>query len=196
MTLTPNPLKLQMQYLGVLQLLGNLTAYAAVAGDEEGEELLDVVPRAMADAEALIPGLTCKKVGHRWELDYTPPPINLDSVEVSSPTVLPDGSAFVTASYPLPADHWLYLGAPAEDPPAPMRLGKEHPLRAFFAPILRAAGMYAVKAAMCHGKEMDFDPDAMLQNLEIGMFGYYTPDGFSHADEVLTEGDDHGVQGR
>lgn len=48
-----------------------------------------------------------------------------------------------------------------------------------FADRIRAAGKYAVRCATMNGKEMDFDPDAMLQNLVVGMLGYWTPDGLS-----------------
>lgn len=85
--------------------------------------------------------------------------------------VLPDGSAFALASFPLPANHWLYAEreyAPgAEDP-------KELP-----APILThaqrdavvAAIRYAVRGATMCGKEPDFDPDALVQNAVYALCG-------------------------
>jgi hypothetical protein len=30
-----------------------------------------------------------------------------------------------------------------------------------------------------HGQEMDFDPDALCQNLVVGLLGYHTPDGLT-----------------
>ena len=42
---------------------------------------------------------------------------------------------------------------------------------------LRAAGRYACRASTMNGKEMDFDPDAMLQNLVVGLLGEWTDDG-------------------
>lgn len=48
---------------------------------------------------------------------------------------------------------------------------------------IRRAGKYAVRAATMKGKEMDFDPDALLQNLVTAFLGYATEDGLSHLDE-------------
>lgn len=42
---------------------------------------------------------------------------------------------------------------------------------------IRAAGRYAVRCSTMNGSEMDFDPDAMLQNLVVGFLGYWTKDG-------------------
>ena len=33
------------------------------------------------------------------------------------------------------------------------------------------------------GLDDDFDPDALVQNMVVGMLGYWTYDGFSHLDE-------------
>ena len=66
--------------------------------------------------------------------------------------VLPDGSAFMTASFPLPDDHWLYERATdgyVGDPPKGS---------------LREAARWAVKATTNGGRILDFDPDAMVQN--------------------------------
>lgn len=89
-------------------------------------------------------------------------------------TVLPDGSAFFTASWPLPKDHWLYQ--PAGEPPAPHRmgLGAERTLR---AEEIRAAARYAIRGATRSGKITDFDPDAMVQNFIVGLLGFWTEDG-------------------
>lgn len=48
-----------------------------------------------------------------------------------------------------------------------------------FADKIRAAGRYAVRCATMNGKEMDFDPDALVQNLITGMLGYHTNTGLS-----------------
>ena len=48
-----------------------------------------------------------------------------------------------------------------------------------FAAKIREAGKYAVRCATMNGKEMDFDPDALIQNLLVGMLGYCTEDGLS-----------------
>lgn len=87
-------------------------------------------------------------------------------------TVLPDGSAFAIASFPLPSDHWLY--APRE-----YRDGEEDPIE-LPSPILshqahgdvvRAAIRYAVRSATMCGKEPDFDPDALVQNAMYALCG-------------------------
>lgn len=109
---------------------------------------------------------------------------------------LPDGSGFATASFPLPADHWLYRPPETgyEEPPAPLRMGsgemvslgwsdgRHTPMltREHVAEYIRAAGRYAVRAATSNGKIDDWDPDAVIQNLVVGLLGYWTSDGLSH----------------
>jgi hypothetical protein len=51
-----------------------------------------------------------------------------------------------------------------------------------FADMLRRAGKYAVRAATMKGKDMDFDPDALIQNLITGMVGYCTANGLDETD--------------
>jgi hypothetical protein len=90
----------------------------------------------------------------------------------SEPTILPDGSAFATASWPLPKDHWLYAPRGEWDNvrdeyaecPAPI-LNNSH------VQAVRAAIKYAVRGATMCGKEMDFDPDAMVQNAVYALCG-------------------------
>jgi hypothetical protein len=97
--------------------------------------------------------------------------------------VLPDGSGWATASFPLPKNHWIY--EPTGEPPTPFIVGTDPAelkfgmTRAEWVERVRAAGKYAVKASTMSGKEMDFDPDAMLQNLVVGLLGYWTPSGVS-----------------
>lgn len=120
---------------------------------------------------------------------------------ITSGGILPDGSGFATLSIPLPETHWLYRGDVKHEwgwsniPPMPFRMGaNEH---AIFAPQregfgvppimtrdevaerIRSAGKYAVRCATLNGKDNDFDPDALIQNLVIGMLGYWTADGLS-----------------
>ena len=101
------------------------------------------------------------------------------------PYILPDGSAFMTASFPLPKTHWLYQ--PTGNPPMTMRIGTADPRRADLQDRVRAAAKYAIKGATMSGKDEDFDPDALIQNLIVGLFGYHTPDGLSELDEPLKE---------
>lgn len=93
--------------------------------------------------------------------------------------VLPDGSAFATASFPLPADHWLYqANADGLTGPPPMSfrmIACEH--RTLFEEKLRVATQWALRAATRCGKEGDLDPDALVQNVILGMLGYHTETG-------------------
>lgn len=116
-----------------------------------------------------------------------PPKIVQDLTDMMSGDVekvgaLPDGSGFATVNWPLPKDHWLY-----EDkynvPPMPFRCGTNDPdTRNAMKCDIVAAARYAVRCATMNGKVDDFDPDALVQNMVVGMLGYYTPDGFSEND--------------
>lgn len=119
--------------------------------------------------------------------------------EVSGP--LPDGSGFALMSMPLPKTHWIYKGDRTESygvfntPPMPFQMGREDqaifackregaPMpdimsREVVAEKIRRAGRYAIRASTMNGSDMDFDPDAMLQNLVVGMLGYWTETGLS-----------------
>lgn len=87
--------------------------------------------------------------------------------------VLPDGSAFFTASFPLPKDHWLYAPHCAEwddargtsaDTPYPI-------LHVSLRDAVIAAAKYAVRGATMCGKDMDFDPDALVKNVAYALCG-------------------------
>lgn len=108
--------------------------------------------------------------------------------EIDEVTLLPDGSGFASMSYPLPENHWIYgdssvekqgEGWSYEPPPMPMRMGADDPRRREMAEALTKAAKYAVRAATMKGKNEDFDPDALIQNLIVGMLGYHTSDGLS-----------------
>ena len=92
---------------------------------------------------------------------------------------LPDGSGFATMSLALPKDHWLYKDE-VNDPPAPLRMGVNNPLRKPLSDAIREVARYAVRSATMNGRVDDYDPDAMVQNFITGMLGYYTGDGLSH----------------
>ena len=88
-------------------------------------------------------------------------------------TVLPDGSAFFTVSLPLPANHWLYAPQCFEwdserdtstDTPRPIL---DNSQRAAVVAAIR----YAVRGATMNGKELDFDPDALVQNAAYALCG-------------------------
>lgn len=91
---------------------------------------------------------------------------------------LPDGSGFATASFPLRKDHWLFADDGEYEPaPMPMRMGIHDPRRKWHEQAIRAAARYAVRASTMKGRDEDFDPDALVQNMVTGMLGYFTPDG-------------------
>lgn len=92
--------------------------------------------------------------------------------------ILPDDSGFAMLSMPLREDHWLYETdalAPGFSGPAPMPMaGNCHdPLRLILQDHLQVAARYGVRSATSCGRENDFDPDALVRNVEIGLFGYY-----------------------
>lgn len=112
---------------------------------------------------------------------------------------------FATMSMPLRKDHWIYQKAEdgfGSPPPMPLRMGAEDHAtlvvttspandpgwatarhltlnRRQMADLIRSAGKYAVRSATMHGVDMDFDPDAMLQNLVVGFLGYWTATGLT-----------------
>lgn len=95
-------------------------------------------------------------------------------------TVLPDGSAFATASFPLPKDHWLFQrtdGGYSGPPPMPALIGEDDYRRVPWEEAVTAAARYAIRAATMCGQEEDFDPDALVQNMVVGLLGYHTADG-------------------
>lgn len=128
--------------------------------------------------------------------------------EVKEMGVLPDNSGFAIGSFPLPKTHWLYQGDRTESygvfniPPMVFRMGSKQRAmvciddgptdpndagfavgttmtKQAFAEQIRKAGKYAVRTATMNGQDMDFDPDALLQNLVVGFLGYWTETGLS-----------------
>lgn len=107
--------------------------------------------------------------------------------KVTSMTIINEGDGQMhgaaTASFPLRKDHWLYADdGQYEAPPMPMRMGIDDPRRDRYIAMVKSAARYAVRAATMKGKEDDFDPDALVQNMVTGMLGYYTPDGLCGSD--------------
>jgi len=90
---------------------------------------------------------------------------------------LPDGSGFFTANYPLPKDHWL-TQIHDNDPPMPFKIGLGSERSELVKQITQAA-RYAIRASTMNGQEQDFDPDAMVQNMIVGLLGYWTLTGDS-----------------
>jgi hypothetical protein len=94
---------------------------------------------------------------------------------------LPDGSAFACLTLPLPEAHWIYQKDKegfSPPPPMPLRMAIG-PERDAFAEQVRGAAKWAIQGATMQGAEMDFDPDAMVQNFIVGLLGYWSKDGLS-----------------
>lgn len=99
---------------------------------------------------------------------------------------LGDGSGFATMSIPLPEDHWLYVTDEkgfTPRPHYPMRAGGGSKARSYLSRIIAEhGGQYGVKCATSNGRIEDFDPDALVRNIEIGLFGVFTEDGLHSSD--------------
>ncbi len=125
-------------------------------------------------------------------------------------TILPDGSACFTASFPLPKTHWLYTkDAYGMTPPPPMglrcgsrsglseqmsktfevldskKIDTEDLYRRVLSRHVANAVRYGIKVATNNGKEKDFDPDAIVQGVLVGLFGYHTTTGLTHWDGAM-----------
>lgn len=126
--------------------------------------------------------------------------------KVTSVMQMPDGSGGATVTFPLRSDHWIYGPSAFNVPPMVMRMG--HRDRITFGvtdqtlppeggtitfatttwtkqemrQAIVAAGKYAVKSATMNGADMDFDPDALIQNLVVGFLGYFTETGLDKED--------------
>lgn len=86
-----------------------------------------------------------------------------------------------TFSLSLPGDHWLY--SEYEDNVPPMGLRCADPkLRRELAEIIREAAKYAIKGATMRGASRGWDPDALVQNLIVGLLGYWTDDALLNMD--------------
>ena len=77
--------------------------------------------------------------------------------------VLPDDSSFFVSSAPLPENHWIYSEEEYQDcPEVYIQTNRD---------VIRRASKWAIKAATTDGKDMDFDPDALVQNLLLAICG-------------------------
>lgn len=96
------------------------------------------------------------------------------------------GSGFAVLSLELPKDHWLYTTT--EDgftPPAPWPLlYPGHTLaREYLSRELQPGVQYGIKTVTYNGREDDFDPDAMVNQILNGIFGVHTSTGRSTSEE-------------
>lgn len=141
------------------EALRKLTFMARTSGGTPGPD--EGLQTACAEAETLL------------SKPYNYPPAAPQQAEPV--TVLPDGSAFFTASMPLPDDHWIF--APRGEWDNDRDCCAEIPL-----PILThaqrdavtAAVRYAVRGATDCGAAMDFDPDALVQNAVYALCGPFS----------------------
>lgn len=94
---------------------------------------------------------------------------NIVECEVDNP-ILPDGSSFFTSSWPLPKNHWLFKPRDYENEKALLEalpfLRRNDDRRR----IVEAAKL-AIRHATDYGKDKDFDPDALIQNLILALCG-------------------------
>ena len=88
---------------------------------------------------------------------------------------LPDGSGFFVASFPLPKTHWLYAPRCEQwdserdtvaDQPRPILTHAQRQE-------VIAAVRYAIRASTRNGEDIDFDPDALVQNAVVALCGFY-----------------------
>ena len=87
-------------------------------------------------------------------------------------TVLPDGSAFATASWPLPKDHWLYAPRGEWDNERDEYAECQRPIMTNAQrDAVIAAARYAIRGATMCGQVQDFDPDALALNLAYALCG-------------------------
>ena len=98
---------------------------------------------------------------------------------ITSVMELPDGSGNAMMSLPLPTGHWLTRPG-YNEPPMGFRMGTDDAKRQEWVEKIHAAARYAIRGATMNGTEDDFDPDALVQNMVVGLIGYFTPDGTSH----------------
>jgi hypothetical protein len=87
--------------------------------------------------------------------------------------ILPDGSAIDIASFPLPADHWIYAPRCEQwdrerdttaDTPIPILDDTQREA-------VKEALRWAIRGATMNGTEMNFDPDALVLNTVYALCG-------------------------
>jgi len=95
--------------------------------------------------------------------------------EDTAVTVLPDGSAFSVASYPLPADHWstaeVMSGEAMTGPCSGTACPPESRVQRYLYAQLQLASRVGYRGASMKGKVSDIDPDALTQNIGYAMLG-------------------------
>lgn len=83
----------------------------------------------------------------------------------------------------LPENHWLFSNPEYRTPPMGLRVGQVVPgdsrYRAVLSRHVVNAARYALRDATRNGTSRDIDPDALVQQIVIGLFGYHTDQGLS-----------------
>ena len=102
---------------------------------------------------------------------------------VQNVTKLTDQDGMFVASWPLPKDHWLYTESDNE-PPMGMLMGTNDPQRAELQKHVVAAVRYAYKVNTRNGTDLDLDPDSLVNDVVIGLMGWYTPDGTNNTSDL------------
>jgi hypothetical protein len=89
-----------------------------------------------------------------------------------------------------PFEDWLTW--PGVDvPPMPLRMGVEDVRRDRLSVALTAATVYALRTVTNNGEAMDFDPDELVMRVQVGMFGYFSPDGLGFSERDNPEDSGH-----
>lgn len=91
----------------------------------------------------------------------------------STAAKLPDGSALFLMSFPLPPDHWLTQPRVYATESSFDTVDKPTPIlwRAIHEHNVRAAAKWAIRVSTDCGREMDFDPDALVMNFVYAICG-------------------------
>lgn len=81
-------------------------------------------------------------------------------------TVLPDGSAYGVIELSLPADHWIYTDweFSSDDAVRPVEI-ENVSIPEDYHENVKAAVRYALRGATGCGRDMSFDPDAVILNV-------------------------------
>lgn len=91
--------------------------------------------------------------------------------------ILPDDSSFFVASFPLPEDHWIYSKDEHQAmPQVYIQTNRD---------VIRNAAKWAIKACTYDGKDMDFDPDALVNSLVRAICGQSVATAFHSNEETI-----------
>jgi len=73
----------------------------------------------------------------------------------------------------------------------PLRMGIDDPRRDRLSVAVTAATVYALRTVTNNGEVMDFDPDELVMRVQVGMFGYFSPDGLGFSERDNPEDSGH-----